>query len=149
MADGHIGETGVGELGLVVLDETDNGAGVGTDASLVGNASDRVTVKILGTDGDTNDQVGKVVAKVGQAGAEGSKLIVDTCGARSPDAQEDGGVGLHSSLESLDRGVCGAALDVGVQTDGVEGAGGALELGSIGELGHPVSLVLVRAICVG
>lgn len=147
MADGDVGEGCVGEPLLEVVDEAHEQLGTRADASLVLDAGGRVAVQVLGADRDANDEVRELRAVLLDAVLEGEELGVDVLHARGPDAEKDRGVGLDGGVEGLDglRGL-GVGLDVGIETDGVELAGGVLEVLGRGELLHPVLLELGGAV---
>lgn len=149
VADGNLGQRGILEGGLEVVDEADEGLGVGTDTRLVLDTGDGVAVQVLGTDGGTDDEVGELGAVLGDGGLQGVDLLVNVVGAGGPDTEKDVGLSLDGSLESLNGVLGGVGLDVGVETDSVEVAGGTLEaLGSL-ELGLEVGLELGGAVGLG
>lgn len=149
VTDGDVLKSGTLELGLVVVDEADDGLGASTNTSVVANTGGTSAVQILGADGDTDHKVGEVIAEVIQTSLEGSQFVGNAGSAGSPDTEEDGGIGRDGSIESLDRVSGGTALDVGVETNGVECARSALEVLGVGELLLEVGLNLGRAITVG
>jgi len=147
VADRNAAQSGVGKGLLEVADELDDDIRVGTDTGrVVDQTSLADTVEILAADGDTDDKVGELLAVGVDGGLESSKLLVNVLGARGPDTEEDLGVGLDGSREGLDRVALRVGLDVGIEADGVEGAGGVDEALSGGELGQPVLLELGRVV---
>jgi hypothetical protein len=142
VADGDLGDGGALEGLAEVVDEVNKGVGLNTNTTLVLDTGNRVTVEILATDGNTDDEVGQVSAVLLDGLLEGVDLLVDVVSARGPDTKEDLGLGVDGSLESLDGVILGVSLDVGVKSDGAEVTRGGLEvLGSL-ELGHEVGLEL-------
>lgn len=143
VADGDIGQGSALERLLPVADELDELVGTGANTGLVLDARHGNAVQILGTDGGADDQVRQLLAVLLDGVLQSLDLGLDGVGAGSPDAQKDLGVGLDGRLERLDRlrGLR-VGLDVGVQTHGVEGAGGVLEVLSSGEFLYPVLLEL-------
>ncbi|KAI6760866.1 hypothetical protein HG530_009726 [Fusarium avenaceum] len=142
VADGDLGDGGALKGLAEVVDEVNEGVGLNTNTTLVLDTGNRVTVEILATDGNTNDEVGQVSAVLVDGLLEGADLLVDVVSARGPDTKEDLGLGIDSSLESLDGVILGVSLDVGVESDGAEVTRSGLEaLGSL-ELGSEVGLEL-------
>lgn len=142
VAEGNLGDGGALEGRAEVVDEVNESIGLDTDTTLVLDTGNGVTVEILTTDGNTNDEVGQLGTVLLDGLLEGADLIVDVVGTRGPDTEEDLGLGVDGSLESLDGVILGVGLDVGVETDGVEVTGGGLEVLSSLELGLEVGLEL-------
>jgi hypothetical protein len=142
VAEGNLGDGSALEGSAEVVDEVNESIGLDTDTTLVLDTGNRVTVEILTTDGNTNDEVGQLRAVLLDGLLEGVDLLVDRVSTRGPDTEEDLGLGVNGSLESLDGVILGVSLDVGVESDSVEVAWGGLEaLGSL-ELGLEVGLEL-------
>jgi hypothetical protein len=138
----NLGDGGVLEGLAEVVNEVDEGVRLNTNTTLVLDTSNGVTVEILATDGDTNDEIGQLRAVLLDGLLEGADLLVDRVGTGGPDTEEDLGLGVDGSLESLNGVILGVSLDVGVESDSVEVAWGGLEaLGSL-ELGLEVGLEL-------
>lgn len=142
VTEGNLGDGGVLEGLAEVIDEVDEGIRLNTNTTLVLDTSDGVTVEILATDGDTDDKIGQVSAVLLDGLLEGVDLLVDRVSAGGPDTEEDLGLGVDGSLESLDRVILGVGLDVGVETDGAEVTGGGLEVLSSLELSLEIGLEL-------
>jgi hypothetical protein len=118
-----------------------------TNSTIVLDALHGGPVKILGANRDTNDQVSQSTAVLLDSRAQSIKLILeDFAASRSPQSQEETGIGVDGSLNGRDRSVGGATLDHGVQTSRRETRGVGKIL-STGEFGLEVSLLLPRAIC--
>lgn len=146
VAERNLGDGGVLEGLAEVVNEVDEGVGLNTDTTLVLDTSNGVTVEILATNGDTNDEVGQLRAVLLDGLLEGADLLVDGVGTGGPDTEEDLGLGVDGSLESLDGVILGVSLDVGVESDSVEVAGGGLEALSSLELSLEVGLELGLAV---
>lgn len=142
VADRDLANGGTLESLLEVVDEVNEDIRLNTDTTLVLNASNGVTVEILATNGDTDDEVGQLGAVLVDSLLEGADLLVDVVSAGSPDTEEDLGLGVDGSLESLDGVILGVGLDVGVESDGAEVAGSALQVLSSLELSLEVGLEL-------
>ena len=143
------GQGSVGKRLLVVLDEADNDVGTSANAGLVGGSGHAVTVQVLAADGNTDDEVGEVIAVLLNALLQSTDLVVDVGRARRPNAEEKVSLGLDGGTESLDGVVGRVGLDVGVESEGVEVAGSALEVLGSRELLGEVGLELGRVVRVG
>ena len=148
VTDGGAAQLGAGDGRLDVLDAGDQVVRVHADASIGLSTSDRVTVEILATNGDTSDQLGEGLAVGADGGLEGSNLVVDVT-AGGPETQQQSNLLLNGGLDSLDGGVGGTTLDHGVETSAGEGAVGVLQLLGVLELGDEVGLVASATILVG
>lgn len=148
VTDGSAAQGGAGDGRLDLLDVGDQQVGVDTNTGVVLGASDRVTVEILATDGDTDDQLGEGLAVGADGGLESGNLVVDVA-AGGPETEQEGSVLGDGSGNGLDGVVGGTTLDHGVQTGTGEAAGGADELLGRLELSLEVGLVVVAAINLG
>lgn len=146
VTDRNLAQVGTLESLLEIINEAQDGFGGVADATLVLDAGDRVTVKILTADGDTNDKISELAAILRNSLLQGANLLVDVVSARGPSTEEDVSLGVDGSFESLDGVILGVSLDVGVQANSVEGSGGALKTSSGLELGLEILLELGRSI---
>jgi hypothetical protein len=90
-------------------DIVDNSAGVLSDTSIGFDSSDRVTVKILTSDGDTDNQVAEVVAVGLDSGLQSGNFVVKGV-ARGPQAKKQSNILGDSSGDGGNGSVGGATL---------------------------------------
>lgn len=145
VTDGGIAQAGTGDGGADLVDVVDQLGGLETGTGGGASADGGVTVEILGTDGDTDDQVGEVVTVGVDGGLESGKLVGHGA-AGGPETEEKSGLLLDSSGDGLDGAVGGATLDHSVETGTGEGIVGANEVLGGGELGLEVGLRLDAAV---
>ena len=134
----------------MVFWRADEDVGVGARVLAVAHGGRRVAVEILASDGDAGDETVELVAVLVDGLLESGNLVVESLvTGRSPETEEQGGLGADGGGDGGDGVVVGVALDHGEETSAVEGAVGAVEAGSSCELGLEVGLLLEGAIAEG
>lgn len=105
-----------------------------------------LAVQVLGTDGETDDEVGELVAVLADGLLESGNLVVDGLGAAGdPQTQKEGGLGVNGGGDGLDDIVGRVPLDHGVQAGAVPAAGAGQVLGAVelvGEIGLELGLLV-------
>jgi hypothetical protein len=109
VADGSIFQASSRDGGADGFDVLENGVRALANSSLGGNASGRVTVQILTTDRDTDNQFGEFVSVGGDGRLQGSNLVVKGI-ARGPETEEKSSLFLDSGVNGSDRGVGSTTL---------------------------------------
>lgn len=133
---------------LDLLDVVDQSVGLGTNTSVVLDASHRVAVEILTADGDTNNLLGERVTVLVDGVLEGSNLVGHVV-TGSPHTQQETSALRDGSRNGLNGGVGGAALNHGVETSAGEAAVGTDEVLGGFEFGLEISLVHAASISLG
>lgn len=145
VTDGNIGEDGILDELTDLANVVDENVGRLTVTTLLLDTGLGDAVQVLGTDRDTDGQVGKTLgAELADGGLESGKLVVESLLVLgSPETEKKSGVGLDGSGNGGDDSVSSAVLDHGVETSrGVVGDGlGRLELG-----GESVKGVALRSV---
>ena len=121
--DGRAGQRRARQRAPHLLDELHDGGGPGAHACLVRDAARGEPVEVFAADAEPDDGVGEARAELVDGGLQRLDLVVDGGRPRTPDAEEERGVGVDGGLEGLDGRVGGSGLDVGVQARAVEDAG--------------------------
>lgn len=147
MTDGGAAQGGARDSALDGLDTLDQVLGAHADASIGLNTGDGVTVQILRTDGDTDNQLGEGGTVGADGRSQGSDLVVDVT-TGGPETEQQGSLLLNGGLNSLNGSVGGATLNHSVQTGAGE-AGSANQVLSVLELGNEVGLVAGATILIG
>jgi hypothetical protein len=147
VTEGNVAQAGAGDSGANLLDVRDELLGLDTGAGVGLGASDRVTVHILRTDGDTDDQLGEVFTVLADGGLESGDLVLHVASG-DPETEKQLGLLRNGGGDSLNGGVGGTALDHGVET-GTGEAGLADEGLGGGEILLEVGLILAAAISLG
>ena len=147
VANGGSGGSSARDHRASTLDVIDENIWALAKSTLVLNTLRGGPVKILRANGDTNDKISQSTAVLLNSRAQSIELVLENLAAgRSPQSQQETGLGVDSGLDGRDRGVGGATLDHSVQTSRRETRGVGKIL-STGELGLEISLLLRSAIC--
>lgn len=109
MTDGDISKACAGDGGSDGLDVVDDVVGVLANTGLGGDTSGRVTVEILATDGDTDNQLGEIGTVLRDGGLQGSDLVVESV-TRGPETEEKSCVGSNGGGNSGNGGVGSTTL---------------------------------------
>jgi hypothetical protein len=121
--DGRVGRVEEGVVGVDVADGDAGQGGVGDGAADLGDAVHQVggagadlvvgiTVQILGTDGDTDDEVSEGSAVGGNGRLESSELVGDGgITSRDPETQKKGGLGSNGSRDGRNDAVGSTPLN--------------------------------------
>lgn len=149
MTDGNLSQAGALDGSLEILDEANKVGGRVTDTGIVLNTSSRNTVQVLTSNGDTDDEIGKLSSVLLDGLRQSVKLLVNVVGTRGPDTKQYLGLGLDSSLEGRDWVLLGVGLDVGVQPDGIEVARRTLQVLCSLKLGQEILLELSGSVGLG
>jgi hypothetical protein len=148
VTDGSTAQSGAGDGGADLVDVVnklgglETGTGIGTGTNL------RVTVQILTADGDTDDQLGEILAVSFDSRLESGNLVGHAT-AGSPETEQKSGLLLDGSGDGLDGGASGATLDHSVKTGTGETIVGSDEVLGGGELGLEVTLSFDAAVTFG
>ena len=147
MADSSSRGSSASDYRASTLDVIDKDFRALTKSAIILHALCGRPVKILGADGDTDDEVGQSTSILLDSSAQSIKLVLkDIAAGRGPKSQQQTGLGVDSGLDSRDGGVGSATLDHSVQTSRGE-TRSVWKILSTGEFGLEVSLLLRRAIC--
>ena len=120
VTNGRIRQRSAGDCLAHLLDVVDQHIGVDARVAVVLLPRHRVTVEILTTDGQTDDQICEVASILVDRALECRELVLEfLLVLRCPDTKKHSSLGVDRSLERRDRGGLSAALDVGVQSDRV------------------------------
>jgi len=147
VTDGSITQTGARDNGANLLDIGDKLLGLNAGTGIGLGASDGVTVHVLTTDGDTNDELSEILTILADGGLESGNLIVHVT-TRGPKTQQQLGLLLNGGRDGLNGGVGGTTLDHGVETGTGEAGVTDQSLGG-GKILLEVGLVLAAAISLG
>lgn len=109
MTDGGISKPCAGDGRSDGLDVVDDVVGVLANTGLGGDTSGRVTVEILTTDGDTNNQAGEVRTVGRDGGLQGGDFVVESV-TRGPETEEKSGVCCNGGGNSGNGGVGSSTL---------------------------------------
>lgn len=147
VTDGSITQAGARDNGANLLDIGDKLLGLYTGTGIGLGTSDGVTVHVLTTDGDTNNELSEILTILADGGLKSSNLIVHVT-TRGPETQQQLGLLLNGGRDSLNGGVGGTTLDHGVEPGTGEAGVTDQNLGG-GEILLEVGLVLAAAISLG
>lgn len=81
------------------------------------DADRRVSVEVFAADRDTNHNIREIVTVCRDGRTEGRQFIVEgSLAGRAPEAEQERGFRVDGGRNGFDGGVCGVALDHGVET---------------------------------
>jgi len=117
VANRDIGKGGARDKGLDLANIADELRGLCTCTREILDPDRRVAIQVFAPDGDTNHDIGEIVAVGGNGRAEGSQFIVECfLAGRAPETKEERGLGVDGGRDGLDGRVGRVALDHGVET---------------------------------